>query len=421
MAKKLNISAVVCDVRHIQEETLARYESISVQAVLLLTTARASALLAAHGAGLEVVNTVTLPEGSDVQPRVINGSHTLRAGNGSQSPQYLIVNGELTIAPDAAPALKNLIGATVNGELLGPESLVGAIPNLQVNGETTAYPDGATPMRDATAVLDASFPLRAASNWYWAAKRFVLVDPALTAQAAAMAAKPLRFTAPHAILTASLAPALAPLFDTDCELTVVPDGTAFVDDDLTLTAARLRRYGPRLYVNGDLDLMKADAALLEKLESLTVEGNVLLPEELLDAFTALDARCDGEMVTVRGRLLEGRESVTVDAALLAAMPGGATLVNCAEVIIDPALTPETLAEALRLYSCASVHCAPEQLSAVQRIAEDTGDLAPDAAAVLAKAQSDGKDGGGQLRGILDALTGHSDPNTVKIQAMQYTM
>lgn len=417
MAKKLKINAVICDVRNVQEETLARYESVSVQAVLLLTTARASALLAAHGVGLKAVNTVTLPEDSGVQPRVINGSHTLRAGNASESPQYLIVNGELTLAPDAAPAIKSLVGASINGELFGPESLVGAIPNLQVNGETVAYPDGATPMRDATAVLDASFPLRAASNWYWAEKRFVLVDPALAAQAEAMAAKPLRFTAPQAVLAAGLAPKLAPLFDADCELTVVPDGTAFVDDDLTLTAARLRRYGPRLYVNGDLDLRKADAALLEKLESLAVEGDVLLPEELLDAWTALDARCDGEVYPVRGQLLEGREAVTVDAALLGSMPGGATLVNCAEVIIDPALTPETLTEALRLYACANVHCAPEQLSAVQRIAEDTGDLTPDAAAALARAQKGDDDG----EGGLDELFGRGDPDTVRIQAVQYTM
>ncbi len=418
MAKKLNISAVVCDVRNVREETLAGYESISVKSVLLLTTARASALLAAHGAGLNVVNTVTLPEDSGVQPRVINGSHTLRAGNGAENPQYLIVNGELTVAPDAAPALKNIVGAVVNGELLGPESLIGAIPNLQVNGETTAYPDGATPMWEATAMLDASFPLRATASWYWAAKRFVLVDPALAAQAAAMAARPMRFTAPRAILAASLVPTLAPLFDADCDLTVVPDGTAFIDDDLTLTPARLRRWGPRLYVTGDLDLMKADAALLGQLESLTVEGDVLLPEGSLDAYVELDPRCDGEVIPVRGHLLEGRGNVTVDAALLGSMPGGATLVNCAEVIIDPALAPETLAEALRLYGCASVHCAPEQLSAVQRIAEDTGDLTPDAAAALAKAQKDGGDDG---ESVLDTLTWYGDPDAVRIQAVQYTM
>ena len=419
MAKKLNINAVICDVRNVREETLAGYESISVKSVLLLTTARASALLAAHGAGLNVVNTVTLPEDIDAQPLIINGSHTLRTGNGAENPQYLIVNGELTIAPDAAPALKNIIGATVNGELLGPESLIGAIPNLQVNGETTAYPDGATPMWEATAMLDASFPLRATASWYWAAKRFVLVDPALAAQAAAMAARPMRFTAPRAILAASLVPTLAPLFDADCDLTVVPDGTAFIDDDLTLTPARLRRWGPRLYVTGDLDLMKADAALLRQLESLTVEGDVLLPEELLDACEALDSRCDGEIIPVRGHLIEGRGNVTVDAALLAAAPEGVTLVHCDEVLLDPALAPEAIAEKLRLYGCASVHCAPAQLGAVQRIAEDTGDLAPDAEAVMAKQQSaDGKDG---LREALNALAGDRDPDTVSIKAVQYTM
>lgn len=70
---------------------------------------------------------------------------------------------------------------------------------------------------------------------------------------------------------------------------VVPDGAAVVRDDLELTDAALRRYGPKLYVLGDLTLTEASRAALGGLEYLHVAGDVTLPAALVENFTALDA------------------------------------------------------------------------------------------------------------------------------------
>lgn len=81
---------------------------------------------------------------------------------------------------------------------------------------------------------------------------FVAVDPKLDAEA--LAAKGARFAAPKAILTESNAETLAPLFTEETELVILPDGTAFLDDDLELSASALRRNGDRLYVMGDVTI-----------------------------------------------------------------------------------------------------------------------------------------------------------------------
>ncbi len=82
------------------------------------------------------------------------------------------------------------------------------------------------------------------------------------------------FSAPKAILCASLCPVLAPLFPDSTELIIVPDGTAVVEDDLELTASSLRRYGTRLYVLGDAVIPAESADLLAQIEFLHVTGEV---------------------------------------------------------------------------------------------------------------------------------------------------
>ena len=46
--KKLNVKAVVIDLRHVSEETLASYEHIQIHAALAMTGPRTEALLAKY-------------------------------------------------------------------------------------------------------------------------------------------------------------------------------------------------------------------------------------------------------------------------------------------------------------------------------------------------------------------------------------
>ena len=66
-------------------------------------------------------------------------------------------------------------------------------------------------------------------------KRLIAVDSDL--DGAALAAKGVRFSTQEAYLSESLAEDLAPLFDADTRLVILPDGTAVEQDDLTPQAA----------------------------------------------------------------------------------------------------------------------------------------------------------------------------------------
>ena len=51
--KKLNVKAVVIDLRHVSEETLASYEHIQIHAALAMTSPRTEALLAKYPVEME--------------------------------------------------------------------------------------------------------------------------------------------------------------------------------------------------------------------------------------------------------------------------------------------------------------------------------------------------------------------------------
>lgn len=377
MAKKLEIKTVLCDMRKVQEETLAGYESIAVNASLALVSSRVRALLAQYPVTLNCMQVLDLDE--DVTFSTVNGVTELTGSNAPNGKQFLLVNGSLCVSPDAGDALRQYIGITVNGTLQCPRSLLGRMGNLQVNGKTYAYPDGAILLK-RTAVLDPLFLLRARQGVYWAAKRIVAVDARLDGEA--LAARGVRFSAPEAILSGSLAPALAPLFDNETDLIVVPDGTSVVQDDLTLTDAALRRYGPKLYVLGDLTLTEDSRGAMRQLSFLHVNGDVTLPAALAEEFAALDAEY-GELsvVQAQGRTLSGLTHATISRAMLLKEEDGLRLLGCAYIDLDEDIEPQLILERLTLTGCAHIGCTPEQRDALYSVASNCaliGDGAPEA-------------------------------------------
>lgn len=363
MPKKLKIQAVLCDLRKVQETTLAAYESIELNAALALVNDRARALLARYPVTLNCASTLSLEE--DVSLNVVNGTTTLTGANAPDGKKVLLVNGRLTVSPDAGDALRQYIGIEVNGTLQCPRSLLGRMGSLHVNGRTLAYPDGAVLLK-STAVLDTLFLVRARDALYWAAKRIVAVDAKLDGEA--LAAKGARFSTPEAILSERLAPVLAPLFDEETDLVVVPDGTAVVRDDLELTDAALRRYGPKLYVLGDLTLTEASRAALDGLEYLHVAGDVTLPAALVEDFTALDAEY-GALVVTKGRCLSGMTRFTLTRAMLQSEADGLHLTGCAHVTLDEDIEPALILERLTLNGCAHIACTPAQRDALYLVAQ----------------------------------------------------
>lgn len=293
MKKNLNVDAMILDLRNVQEDFLDRYEQIKLDCMIALTSPRVQTLLSQHNISWDSMLCKNVPEEASVG--VVNGKVTLSSASQTAAGQVLVVNGKLMITPDAAEVLQKYACILVNGMVYCPQCLSAVVSaRCILNGKLAVYPDDAVLLPGSSIKLDNTFLLRAQSRLYWNEHRFLAVDPRL--DTAALAAKGCRFSAPKAILCASLAPVLAPLFPDSTELIIVPDGTAVVEDDLELTASSLRRYGTRLYVLGDAVIPAESADLLAQIEFLHVTGEVELPDALEAAFFAIPELECGKVV-----------------------------------------------------------------------------------------------------------------------------
>ena len=364
--KNLKVEAAVLDLRHLSEETLASYAKVEMEAALVLMGPGTEALLARHSVGLSAAMTQRC--GEDTTVSMVNGKMTLSAARKPEEPVVLIVNGKLDIEPDAADTLQAYEKIVVNGRALCPESLAGLVTEkCTVNGKLSVYPDEAVVLKDNVR-LDRLFLLRAQNRLYWTEKRFVAVDPKLDAEA--LAAKGARFAAPKALLAEKFAETLVPLFNESTELAILPEGTALVDDEMTLDAKALCRYGTKLYVTGDVTVAPDAAEALAKMEYLHADGDVTLPAALEEAFYAIPDAEYSEVRVLKGKLFNGSMNAKIDAGVLALDPDGVSCIDCAVVTLDEGLTPEEIMGELRLDSCAVVRCTAAQESAVNTVSKD---------------------------------------------------
>ena len=198
------------------------------------------------------------------------------------------------------------------------------------------------------------------------------VDPKLDAEA--LAAKGARFAAPKAILTESNAETLAPLFTEETELVILPDGTAFLDDDLELSASALRRNGDRLYVMGDVTIPEKAGELLEKIEYLHAEGTIFLPDTLEEAVDVIPELEYQELRVLHGHTLIGKPMLWLGKEMLDLYPDGVTCVDCAMVKLDKALEPDTIVKKFVFDGCAMVFCTELQQNAVSAVSKNVAQI-----------------------------------------------
>lgn len=369
--KDLSVNAVVLDLRKLSQETLDAYEKCSMNAAVALTTPRVQGLLAEKGIRLNVASCIN-EEDLSVKVNALNGKVTLDDTGVPEGKVVLVVNGILTLKPEAAAALEHYEKIMVNGKLYCPASLASAaLSKCSVNGEVSIYPDEAVVL-NGVVKLDRSFLFRAQAKLYWAERMFVAVDPKLDAEA--LAAKGARFAAPKAILTESNAETLAPLFTEETELVILPDGTAFLDDDLELSASALRRNGDRLYVMGDVTIPEKAGELLEKIEYLHAEGTIFLPDTLEEAVDVIPELEYQELRVLHGHTLIGKPMLWLGKEMLDLYPDGVTCVDCAMVKLDKALEPDTIAKKFVFDGCAMVFCTELQQNAVSAVSKNVAQI-----------------------------------------------
>ena len=326
MKKVFKINAEICDARKVQEETLAAYDEIRINSVIVLVSPAAQALLNKYPVSMNA--SAVLETEEDVQLSMVNGRHVMEPGGAlPEGKSYLMVNGMLDVAPGCEELLKRYVGITVNGVVTCPKSLAGCFAKAQINGKLETYPDGAVLLK-GTAVLDRTFRLRAREGaLYHAARRVVALAPDIGFEA--LAEKNVRFSTKELFVAESLAEAAVPLFGDQTDIQILPDGCALVNDSAVLDETLLRRFGGKLYVRGDLVLPGGCAPLLKQISYLRVEGTLLAARGLEDAVHSLDAVYES-LCIVGGTLLIDRVDVTVSRAALeqaeqkvAVIPGSA--------------------------------------------------------------------------------------------------
>ena len=114
--KKLNVKAVVIDLRHVSEETLASYEHIQIHAALAMTSPRTEALLAKYPVELDATSVQCYDD--DAKVNMVNGKTELTASHKPEGKSVLIVNGKANIAADAGDTLRAYGKIIVNGKVL---------------------------------------------------------------------------------------------------------------------------------------------------------------------------------------------------------------------------------------------------------------------------------------------------------------
>lgn len=380
MAKKLLINCASCDARNIREDDYAHYEAININTSALFTSPEAKAVLNRLPVSIDCAKVIEL-EG-DVDLRTVNGRGEIRSEDAVPERKfYMLVNGVLNIGPDTHKQLAQCVGMTINGALKCPESVYASLSGVMINGSVACYPDGAIVLK-RNAVIDGLFALRAKSALYWAERRMIMVDAELDAEA--LKSKGASFSAKEVIIARSKVEAMLGLIDERAELTIVPDGTAVVLDDITLDAAALHRHGKRLYVIGDVTVPE-NASALDELEYLNIRGDARVPEQHREKLLDKLADISGEVKLARPKeaSIVDKPIVKVTKWMLEQQPAGIEVIDCAVVKIADDIPKELLAERLRIEDCGVVKCGEELEDTIAMVCENVGRIGGESDSVMA--------------------------------------
>lgn len=393
------ITCSTCDTRSATEESLSAFEKIIINTSDLLVSPESKLLLDRYGVEIHCAGVVEVPGNCVI--RTVNGMAAITPTDTAGPATILQVNGRLDIAPGTQEALKRYVKIHVNGMVCYPNSLEGHLPMLDLNGSTTCYPDDAVILKNNTSI-DHIFLLRAKDRLYWSPNRLICTD--LTLDTAALKAKGARFDARKALISESLLEDMVDLMDDRADIIPVPDGTRVLTDNVTLTTNLLKKMGKKLYVLGNVKV--EDAAALEAIEYLHVEGSVTVDETSKD-LAELKAEAEGGVKVLRatsGRVIEDRDD-TVEVTLWMLEQGGLHIQDCNTVWIDPSIAPEVILDRLTIEDCESVCCAPAQKGAVSFVCEDVEEIMTEEDAAKEKEEKEEP----------------CDPDTVVIRATDYVL
>lgn len=365
MAKKMMINCGSCDARNVAEETLQAYECITINSGSVIVTPESKNLLNRYGVTLNCGNVLELEK--DVKLSSVNGSTQIKSTDLIPARTYLQVNGSLEIGPDTQKVLEQYVGIQVNGSVTYPESISSFLNNLQINGSTICYPDEAIVLK-RSAVIDKLFALRAKEKLYWSAKRMIMVDSQL--DAALLEKKGATFSTKEVIIAESKVESLIGLIDEKAEITIVPDGTAVITDDVELNDLTVKKQGTKLYIIGDVEIPKEAKDALAQVEYLYVLGDASVAGPLKELFAEKLTHISGDINVLRGRSISDKMTVRITRKMLEEEVDGISVSDCMKAKVDPDVPRELILERLEISDCMNVECTPEQEDALSMVCSD---------------------------------------------------
>lgn len=364
--KKLTINAALCDMTRLSAEVLDAYEAITINAGSIVVSARMKELISRIPVAMNAAQILQAEEGTQVS--IKNGKAEITGSEAPAMPTMLIVNGQLIIHPDSAEALKGYVNITVNGKMIFPKSLGQHLSMAQVNGLSLSYPDDAI-LIDSALKVDEMFILRAKGGHYYVMGDVTLIDENLDIKA--LSDKGTHFTVRRAFIAQKLLKEALPLFDDKARITPIPEGYAFVEGENTLSNHLISSKGTRLFFPKKLAIPRDQEEALRKLSGLHVEGDIKLPESLLDALMALKPQYQ-KLLLYKGLLINDKSNMTVSQALLDQNPEGLTIEDCGAVTLEECISAQTILDKLIIRDCGAVLCQADQEVALLQVTSDVG-------------------------------------------------
>lgn len=371
--KKYLLNCDICDTRKMKEDVFEAYESVTINADIVFVNEKSKKILDKYAVNINA--DMVLDTGEDeIAIQRQNGVMEIRAGDKLEKKTILLLNGMLCIEAGTEEVMKSYQGIYVNGQVSYPESMSPYMTGMEINGVAECYPDGCVKLK-RTAVLDEYFAYRVKEGGvYYAAKKVVLLDEKI--ELALLREKQVRFVTKKLLVSEALVKEALPLFDMDVDVVVAPKGCRYVPKDAVLDEVLLRKYGKRMYIEGNLSLVKGSESLLEQVECLRIKGDIKMSESQKQVFLQQNMDVEYEKLVLRKEnVISQKLSVTVNEGLFEAYPEGVCFSNCVRVEIQPEMTAERIKELLQFENCTKIICSKAQKSVVEMVSENVSDIA----------------------------------------------
>lgn len=367
--KKLQINAGSLDLTEITSEKLAAYDSVSLNCGMLILNPTARKLLAESGVALNAGIYIDVPDNARIIN--LNGPSDIFADAVVPENCVLMCNGSLHLHPGSADAVAAYASVFVNGRLILPESMRGALSRIIHNGGILCYPDGAQYVSGDITVNRRFARMIGNGAFLFTGGEAFLTETAV--DAAALLEKNVVIHAEKAYVSDEIADGDL-LFDMQTEIVSIPAGYAFVrtEETLRLDATTAARFGKKLFVAGDIRVEAGDAEALNAFENIMVCGNANISEALLPAWNARCRRADSVSYIDDSRVISELTEAVISRELLEACECGLSIEECHRVTILPDVEPALLAEKVkRMSECTACVCTEAQQSALQLVADET--------------------------------------------------